>query len=398
MPIQNRISLPAIAWKNVNRKIFRNIVVALAVALLVALLVFALLFNSTVKEDIEQSAKKLGADMVLVPAEAKQLAEDFILESREKTFYMDKKIFDAVAGLPEIEKATYHIYLDTIESQCCSIVEGQVIIFDPKTDFLITPWLLEGVKRELAPGEIYIGSYVAEFLGLLNTITLFDKAVKVAGELKETGIGLDHGMFVQISDLDATSPGVAGQYKEGQISIAFLKLAEGIDSIEVEKKILEIAPGIGIITRANIGGDVLATLKDITRIFSITIMISSVLAILLAWSTFTALANERRREVGIIRAIGAKRRHIAGMFLFEAMIISVSGGLCGVVIGHLLIRYLATDFQLLTRLGAISSTSPETILLSLVSVACGVMVCLVGAMLPILRLVNLEPLEAIKEE
>lgn len=398
MPVNRPLPLPAIAWKNVNRKLFRNCVVALAVALLVALLVFALLFNSTVKEDIEQSARKLGADMVLVPAEAKQLAEDFILESREKTFYMDRKIFDTVSKVPGIDKATYHIYLDTIESKCCSIIEGQVIVFDPATDFLISPWLLKGAKKKLESGEIYIGSYVAEFLGLLNTITLFDKAVKVAGELGPTGIGLDHGIFVQSSDLDSTSPGVAGQFKEGQISIIFLKLAEGVDALEMEKQILEIYPGIGIITRANIGGDVLSTLKDITKVFSITILISSVLAILLAWSTFTALANERRKEVGIIRAIGAKRRHIAGMFLFEAVIISLSGGVCGIFIGHFLIRYLARDFHLLTRLGAISSTSPETVLLSLISLAGGVAVCLAGAMPPILRLANIEPLDAIKEE
>jgi len=398
MKQKGSISLLAVAWKNVSRKLFRNVVVATAVGLLVSLLVFAFLFRNAITEDIELASRKLGADIVLVPAEAKELAEDFILESREKTFYMDRLTYEKVLRLPEIDKATYQIYLDTIESGCCSIIEGQVVVFDQNTDFIITPWLHEGAKHHLASGEVYVGSYVAEYLGLLNSITLFNKKLVVAGELEQTGIGLDHGLFVRSEDLDITSPGVSGQYKPGQISIAFLRLKDGADPEAVVRKIVEINPKIGIMTRANIGGGVLSTLKDIVKIFSITIFISSVLAVLLAWSTFTALANERRREVGIIRAIGAQKRHIISMFLSEAAIISFLGGILGVVLGHLLIRYLAMDFELLSRLHAISMSSPRTLLLSAVSVLLGMVVCFAGASFPIIRLANMEPLQAIKEQ
>ena len=398
MQQQGFISLYAVAWKNVSRKLFRNIVVAIAVALLVSLLVFSSLFSSAVKNDIEHASRKLGADIVLVPPEAKELAEDFILESKEKTFYMDRLSYEEIIKLPEIEKATYQIYLDTIESGCCSIIEGQVVVFEQGTDFIITPWLRPGAKKHLKSGEVYVGSYVAEYLGLLNTITLFDKQLVVAGELEETGIGVDHGLFVRAEDLDMTSPGVAGQYKPGEISIAFLRLKQGADPETVARKIIEIDPKIGVMTRANIGGSVLSTLKDITRIFSITIAISSAMAILLAWSTFTALANERQREVGIIRAIGARKHHIIKMFLAEAFIISVFGGLLGVIAGHMLIQYLASDFELLARLGAISPTSPKTVILSVTSVLAGIAVCFTGASLPIARLANMEPLQAIKEE
>ncbi len=392
-----KISIVFIAWKNVVRKLFRNIVVGLAVSLLVALLVFAVLFDNSVKEDIEAASRKLGADVVLVPPEAKELAEDFILESREKTFYMDRKILEEVARLPEVEQLTYQIYMDTLESGCCSIVEGQVTVIEQDTDFVIKPWLAPGA-RPLGPGEVYVGSYVYEYLGRISTARLFDKEIKVAGHLEKTGTGLDHGIFMRSEDLDMTSPAVAGQFKPGQVSIVFMKVKEGTSLDAVMRKIVDINPSIGIMTRANIGGGVKATLKDITRIFSITIVISSVLAVLLAWSTFTALANERRREVGIMRAIGANRGHIMRIFLSEAVIISLLGGLIGVAIGHYLIHHLAQDFQLLTRLEAISVTSWRTVSLSVLCLAAGVGVCLIGAMLPIMRLARLEPLLAIKDE
>src|SRR5205807_6234141 len=47
------------------------------------------------------------------------------------------------------------------------------------------------------------------------------------------------------------------------------------------------------------------------------------------------LANvtERTREIGIRRALGAKRRHITLQFLIETTVISLSGGLIGILLG-----------------------------------------------------------------
>jgi len=390
-------SIAAIAWKGVTRKLFRNVVLVLAVALLVALLVFALLFNRAVTEDIEAAAQKLGADIVLVPSEAKGNAEEFILESKIKSFYMDKFVFESVSDLPEIKDATYHVYLNTLSSGCCSIDEGQVIAYDQDHDFVIKPWLEVGPPK-LASGEVYVGSYVYDFLGLINTASLFGQGVKVVGHLQKTNTGLDHGVFMRLDDLDKISESAMGNYKHGNISIIFLKLKEGSNTDKVVSDIRKINPAIGVMTRGDIGAGVRNTLKDITRVFSITILISATLAVLLAWSTFTAMANERRREVGILRAIGARRSHIMRIFLLEATIISGLGGLIGVALGHALIRYLAGDFNLLTKLGAISALNAGTMLLSLVALVAGVGVCLIGAAMPTIRLARMEPLLAIKEE
>lgn len=375
---------------------FRNIVLVIAVAMLVSLLVFALLFNRAIKENINEASQKLGADIVLVPIEAVEVAEEFILESKEKTFYMDEFFYEAVRDLPEVEQATYHIYLDTLESECCSIIEGQVVAIDQASDFVVKPWL--DTDRELKDGEAYIGSYVHEYLGLIDSATLFGHPIKVVGHLRETGTGLDHGFFIRRQDLDNITTEATGQRKGSDISIVFLKLQEGVDLDEAVAKIRSINPNMGIMTRGSIGKDVRSTLKDIIRIFTITILIASVLSVLLAWSTFTAMTNERKREVGILQALGARRSHIIGMFLGEAAIISLLGGIIGIIAGHLLLNYLASDFSLLNRLSNISITSPSSISFSLLALFLGGAACLLGAVLPIYRLAKLEPLLALKEE
>lgn len=390
-------SILTIVWKGVSRKIFRNVVLILAVALLVALLVFALLFNKAVEEDIEAAAKKLGADIVLVPIEAKSIAEEFILESRIKSFYMDKSIFESVRSLPDIKQITYHVYLNTLPSGCCSIDEGQVIAFNQEEDFVVRSWLETGPDR-LAAGQVYVGSYVYDFLGLIDTASLFGQGVKVVGHLEQTGTGIDHGIFMRLEDLDQISAEATGGYTPGNISIIFIRVKTGVDPAKVVRDIREINPRIGIMTRGDIGADVRSTLRDITRVFSVTISISSLLALLLAWTTFTVLANERRREVGILRAIGAHRSHIMKLFLTEAMLISAMGGLIGVGLGHYLLYYLAEDFSLLSRLGASTPLTSGNILIGLAAMAAGMAVCLIGAAIPVIRLANMEPLVAIKEE
>ena len=69
--------------------------------------------------------------------------------------------------------------------------------------------------------------------------------------------------------------------------------------------------------------------------------------------------SERTREIGILKSLGAKRRTILSMFLFEAFFISIIGGVLGVclsvtapiVLKYFSIDYLATSGGILLGLG-----------------------------------------------
>ena len=56
---------------------------------------------------------------------------------------------------------------------------------------------------------------------------------------------------------------------------------------------------------------------------------------------FSAIVAERRSELGLLKAIGARRRQIVGLMVIEAMIVTGAGGLIGVVFGELLLRLFA---------------------------------------------------------
>ena len=102
-----------------------------------------------------------------------------------------------------------------------------------------------------------------------------------------------------------------------------------------------------------------------------------------------ASVTERTREIGIRRAIGAKRRQIIGQFLIETVVLSVTGGLVGVGLGFAL-PALITRFA-----GMPTVITTWSVLLSLtISVGIGI----VFGLYPAVRASRLDPIIALRHE
>jgi putative ABC transport system permease protein len=102
-----------------------------------------------------------------------------------------------------------------------------------------------------------------------------------------------------------------------------------------------------------------------------------------------ASVTERTREIGIRRAIGAKRRQIIGQFLIETVVLSTVGGLIGVTIG-LFIPWL------ITRVAGMPTvvTGHSLILAVGVSMSVGI----VFGLYPARHAASLDPIEALRHE
>jgi putative ABC transport system permease protein len=121
-----------------------------------------------------------------------------------------------------------------------------------------------------------------------------------------------------------------------------------------------------------------------------------------------ATVTERTREIGIRRALGAKRRDITGQFLVETVVLSVVGGLTGILGGLTcgpIVRWIreflyGTFPELMQDLpGFVRHVSPDVVPWSIplafgISVAVGV----VFGLYPAMRAARMDPIEALRHE
>jgi len=130
-------------------------------------------------------------------------------------------------------------------------------------------------------------------------------------------------------------------------------------------------------------------------IISLIILISSTIAIM---STFLAVAMERKREIGLLRAVGATKTHIKMLILYEAGIIGIAGSILGIIVGYL--SSMIFDHFAISQLSTTTFT-PGTIfaitpLLVIFALIFGTLLSIFSAYLPAKKAADVNPFEALR--
>lgn len=116
------------------------------------------------------------------------------------------------------------------------------------------------------------------------------------------------------------------------------------------------------------------------------------------FNTFRTVVTERRRDIGMLRALGATRRTIIGAILAEGLLQGLLGSAIGLLLGYLLaVGVLKVAYGPLSMFVNIKLGAPViTPGLTLISVLLGVGVTVLAGLLPALNASKVTPLEALR--
>lgn len=103
--------------------------------------------------------------------------------------------------------------------------------------------------------------------------------------------------------------------------------------------------------------------------------------------------TERTREIGIRKAIGAKRRDILWQFLIESAMLSLTGGIIG-----LTLAFIGTRAVTGVNLGGYSVKAPMSLDIVIIAVSVAIFVGLASGFYPAFRAASLDPIESLRHE
>lgn len=252
-------------------------------------------------------------------------------------------------------------------------------------------WSLDGAWPS-ENNQIVVGSALAEQLelniGQELSITAEETGktenLQVVG-MVSTGSTEDYQVFLELNK----AQGLLG--KEGQIHTAYLSvMGNSAELITLAETINQAEPGIKanpIQQIARSEGVILEKIRTLVYLVVIVILASTLLCVS---TTMMAMVMERRREIGLRKALGATNRAIAGEFLGESALLGITGGVLGSLVGWGIAQVIG-----LSVFKAYITLRP---LVLIAVIILSVLVAWVAVIMPVRTAANIEPALVLKGE
>lgn len=212
----------------------------------------------------------------------------------------------------------------------------------------------------------------------------FDKKLKVSGIL-QTGGNEEDCLYVDMSTVEEISE------SKDLIDVAECSISSSGDELQkfansVDEKVPNISANlVKRVTQSE--GTVLGKLQALVYIVTIIVLILTMVCVA---TTMMAVVTERRREIGLKKALGASNKEIVWEFLGEGLFLGALGGILGIILGYFFAQ--AVSMNVFTRSISFNPLIiPLTILIS-------VLVTGIACVIPVRSATDVDPALVLRGE
>ncbi|KYK22491.1 hypothetical protein AYK24_02130 [Thermoplasmatales archaeon SG8-52-4] len=133
--------------------------------------------------------------------------------------------------------------------------------------------------------------------------------------------------------------------------------------------------------------NILGKIENMMLLVTVVALIASALGVM---TTMTSSVLERKKEIGLMKSIGAENKKIMSLFFSEAFIIGILGGIVGYIVGFILSQFIGMSVFS-------TSIAPRIEVIPIVLVI-SVLVALIASVIPVRKAVRVEPVIVLRGE
>jgi putative ABC transport system permease protein len=262
--------------------------------------------------------------------------------------------------------------------------------------------LLEPADKNAA----VIGSDVASGIydhdiGINQIITINNKSVRVVGILQEEGMGGDSIIYMPITGaVDIITDAKKNVYDSISVKARNEDHVDGLVE-DIEKKLMisrhinkEDDRDFTVTASKSLADSVTEMMSSMTLFLGAIAAVSLLVgAVGIANTMFTSVL-EKTKEIGTMKAIGAKNRDILMIFLFNSAMVGLVGGILGVILG----AFVSSGLQAMMGSNMTGGSSGLSIPLMFEGLSLAVLIGVISGVVPAYRASKLKPVDALRYE
>lgn len=366
----------------------RSILLLVALSVAIALVTAVLTVGRQMKTEVDEKLSMYGANIIIVP-ESLNLDLSFggipitnVSSERTSLHENDADLISSIRVKERIRGISPKL-LEIAE------IEGRKYLVAGirfKDEFKMRPWWKILGNKPVLSRDMILGSEAARYLNkkVGDLLTIGKQDFRIVGILEKQMSQEDQLIYGDLREM-----GFLFQ-RPGKITL--IEVAGWCSDCPVElmaSQIKEKLPHTRILAVKQIVEAEIATVGLARKFFlALAAIVITVASLFILITTLTSV-NERRRELGLFRALGFRRSAIARLILLEGLMITLTSGIMGIAAGNLTALFLA---RYMTSLEAIS-LSP---MISLWTLLLGILSGTLPSLYPAWKATKVDPVEALR--